>query len=430
MRIIFLNKFFHPDHSATSQMLSQLSLAMVEKDWNVHVITSQQRYDNPKAELSARECVDGVETHRVWTTRFGRDGLALRAIDYFTFYLSAAWRLHRLVQPGDIVVANTDPPLLSVIALPIVWLRGARLVNWLHDIFPEAAGALGVGGRAGRFLFRPLRRLRNWTLRRAAVNVALGERMAARLRLESVPESQIAIIPNWADGLTVRPVAPHNNALRTEWGLAGSFVVGYSGNLGRAHEIDTMLETMTLVHKTWAELDRLGIVFLFIGGGTRYARLRREAEARKLTNIRFQPYQPVERLSESLSVPDVHLVSLQPKLEGLIVPSKLYGVMAAGRPTLFIGDPDGETARVLRAEQCGCAIKQGDAIGLIRHIVELARDPERRQRMGERARSAFEARFDKEIALGKWEDALSSLTPTSEKFSARAERPATSQRAA
>jgi colanic acid biosynthesis glycosyl transferase WcaI len=423
MRIIFLNRFFHPDYSATSQMLSQLSLALVKMGWDVHVIASRQRYDDPKARLSPRECVGGVETHRVWTARFGRNGLALRAIDYFTFYLSAAWRLQRLVQPGDIVIAATDPPLLSVIALPIVWLRGGRLVNWLHDIFPEVAGMLGVGGGASRFLFRPLRWLRNWSLRGAAVNVALGERMAERLRQEGVPATRIAIIPNWADGRAVRPVAPRDNALRAEWGLADSFVVGYSGNLGRAHDIDTMLEAMTALRDA-------DVVFLFIGGGAHYARLRHEAEARKLTNIRIRPYQPVERLSESLSVPDVHLVSLQPGLEGLIVPSKLYGVMAAGRPALFIGDLEGDVARTLQAEHCGVAIEQGDGAALTRHIVELARDPERRLRMGERARSAFEARFDKEIAFGKWAEELDALTQAHEKLDACAAPSASSPRAA
>lgn len=410
MRLIFVNRFSSPDHSATSQMLADLAVGLSERGREVYVIASRQRYDDAGASLPPREVVRGVNTHRVWTAGFGRQKLLLRAIDYFTFYLTAAWRLMRLARRGDVVIVMTDPPLFSVIAAPIVRLRRCRMVNWLHDVFPEAAAAFGVGGRSGKIAFAALRVLRNRSLRGASANVVLGERMAGLLAATGTPSRQIAIIPNWSDSAVVHPVEPERNPLRSKWELDGKFVVGYSGNLGRAHERDAIVEAMTALHRgEGACAGGTDVVFLFIGGGAQLGPLRREAEIRTLTNYRIEDYQPTERLAESLSAPDVHIVSLKPAFEGLIVPSKLYGILAAGRPALFIGDSDGEVARVLRDADCGVTVAPGDGHGLARAILDLARDPERRRRMGERARSVFAQRYDKIIAVDAWAKLLTGL---------------------
>ncbi len=240
MRVIFLNRYFYPDHSATSQMLSDLAFFLADVGHEVCVVTSCQRYDDAAAILPARERVDGVEVHRVRTTRFGRDNLVGRAADYATFYLAAGWRLWRIARAGDVVVAKTDPPLISVVAWFIARRRNVRLVNWVQDVFPEVAEALGVRALAGP-LAGVLRRLRNGAFRSAAVNVVLGERMAAVVARAGAPASCIRVIPNWADMEAIRPVAAANNPLRQEWGLDGKFVVCYSGNMGRVHEFDTIL---------------------------------------------------------------------------------------------------------------------------------------------------------------------------------------------
>src|SRR5262245_7937270 len=173
VKLIFLNRFFYPDHSATSQMLSDLAFALAEDGCEVAVITSRQRYDAPTNSLPARETVGGVSIYRIWTSRFGRADLIGRMIDYATFYFSVAWRLWRLTGRGDVVIAKTDPPMLSVVAAPLCWLRNARLVNWLQDIFPETAQVLGVGGRRARTPFRLMQWLRTWSLKAADMNVVL-----------------------------------------------------------------------------------------------------------------------------------------------------------------------------------------------------------------------------------------------------------------
>lgn len=399
MRIIFINRFFSPDHSATSQMVSDLAFYLAERGHAVDVITSRQRYDAPHARLDAKEQVNGVEVHRVWTSRFGRGFLPGRAVDYLTFYLSAAWGLFRLAEADDLVVAKTDPPLISVVAGWVAGLRGARLVNWLQDLFPEVAGALGIRlarGATGRVIAS----LRDRSLHRAAMNVAIGEGMRERLVELGVDASRVRVVHNWSDDARIRPLPAGPSPMRHEWGLDGKFVVGYSGNLGRAHEYETLLAAADRLR------DQDDVVFLFIGGGASMDGLRVEAEERGIGNLMFRPYQPAERLAESLAVPDVHLVVLRPEMEGLIVPSKFYGIAAAGRPTLFVGSLGGEIAGLLAAGEAGVSVAQGDGAGLARAVLRLRDEPELRDRMGASARRLCERRFSRRAALELWEQVL------------------------
>jgi glycosyltransferase involved in cell wall biosynthesis len=399
-RIIFLNRFFYPDHSATSQILSDLAFHLAQEGWAVSVIAGRQRYDAPEASLPKREKISGVEIHRVPTTRFGRHRLAGRALDYLTFYLTAAWALLRLAGPGAIVVVKTDPPLFSLLALPIARLRRATAVNWLQDLYPEVAERLGVrllGGPLGRIL----RELRNHTLRTSRLNIAIGEDMARLLREEKVPAARIRVLANWVDDERIWPISPEENPLRADWGLQGKFVVAYSGNLGRAHEVDTILSAAGTL------ANRSDIVFLFIGGGHEMDMLKARFDELGAHAL-FKPYQPREALSQSLSVGDAHWLSLKEGLDGLILPSKFYGILAAGRPVLAIGGPTFELGRLAEEAGCGQHIRLGDGAGLAAAISELAGDPESRLAIGGRARSLLEQRFTKAATMRAWQALLAS----------------------
>ncbi|MFO0773566.1 MAG: glycosyltransferase family 4 protein [Nitrospiraceae bacterium] len=400
-KVIFINRYYFPDHSATSQLLTDLTVYLAARRMDIHVVTSRQRYDNPAADLPTEERHQGVTVHRVQTSRLGRTHLWGRAFDYLTFYMQAIRLLFSLVKAGDYVVAETDPPLISVCAGLVCHGRQAHLINWVQDLFPEVAHALGVMPEG--IGYRMLRRMRNWSLHLAVLNVVLGHRMEARLRDEGVAPTRIRVIHNWADGSAVRPVSHAQNPLRQEWHLADSFVVGYSGNMGRAHEFETVLAAAERVR------DRSNIVFLFIGDGAQRQHLEADAQRRGLTNICFRPYQPRERLAYSLSAADVHLVSLAPTLEGLIVPSKFYGIAAAGRATLFIGDAQGEVAHLIRRHACGASVAVGDAEALATHIRDMAEHPEATAAMGRRARTAFDTHFEMSRARAAWETELRHL---------------------
>ncbi len=296
MRLIFLNRFFHPDHSATSQILSDLAFDLVRRGHDVSVVTSRLRYSDPDDLLPPQETVHGVHVHRVWTSSFGRSGMAGRAVDYATFYLSASLALWRIARAGDIVVAKTDPPLIALPAHAVAKLRGARFVDWLQDLYPETAERLGVRILSGP-LGRLVKRMRDASLRSADATVAIGEVMAGFVRERAGDDARVEVIQNWLDETATRPVAPTDNALRQAWNPDGRFVVAYSGNLGRAHEYDTLLQAAERLR------DEARLLFLFIGGGHRTRSLMAEVEKRGLGHLfRFEPYQPAERLSESLSV--------------------------------------------------------------------------------------------------------------------------------
>jgi colanic acid biosynthesis glycosyl transferase WcaI len=405
MRVTFLNRYFYPDHAPTGVLLSDLAFALSRLGHDVTVITSRLRYGGGDR-LPQHEMIQGVDVRRVWSSQEGQSGLFGRSLDYGSFYLAAAWHLWRLTRRNDLIVAKTDPPLLSVMAALIAKLKGARLVNWLQDIFPEVAETLNVGGGPAGVAFRLIRLPRNWSLHSAQANVVVDSKMAERLEAEGIPREKIKVIPNWTDGTLIMPIAPRENKLRKSWALSDRFVVGYAGNLGRVHDVATIIEAMTTLQEraTGSPSDDVArrVCFVFIGGGVQQARLERAKLERRLTNVQIHPYQPRERLAETLGVADVHLVSLNPKLEGLLVPSKFYGVAAAGRPIIFIGATDGTIARLIGQSDCGFTVAAGDAAALADRILMLATDPELCERLGARARATFEEHWDKGHAVEQW----------------------------
>ena len=398
-RLVFVNRFFYPDHSATSQILTDIAVSQA-RERAVLVVTSRLRYEGQGERLPASDNVQGVDVIRVWSTSFGRARLALRALDYLTFYLSATWALLRQVHSGDVVVLKTDPPMLSVAYTGLVRLRGAKVVNWLQDLFPEVGQVLNVSilsGRLGRWLVG----LRNRSLRRAEVNVCVGETM--RLRLTEQAVKNTTVIHNWADGEAIRPLAPQDNPLRDQWKLNDCFVVGYSGNLGRAHDLEPILEAAEKLK------HRSNLRFLFIGGGAGKPWLEEQVAQRGLTTFLFKPYQPRSDLRYSLTLPDAHLVSLRPEMEGYVVPSKFYGVAAAGRATIFLGDRQGEIARMVEAADCGAVVDPHDGAALAELIDTWLQQDDLVRRLGANARGAYDNNYSMQVSCDAWERLIRGL---------------------
>jgi len=402
-RVIFVNRYFFPDHSATSQILSDLTFHLAATGHDVHVVASRQRYDDSHAALPEVESINGVQVHRVASTRFGRAALSGRALDYLSFYQSVRRCLREIARAGDVVVAKTDPPLLSVALVSIARQRRAHLVNWLQDIYPETASILGVpllrGPAASAFA-----KLRNRSLREADATVVVGDLMARRIKTFGIPAARVHVIANWCDDETIGPAAGTDNPLREVWHLSGKFVVGHSGNLGRAHDFETVLGAAQQLR------NDSRIVFLMIGGGKHFEELAKAVKARSLENsFRFQPYQERAMLPHSLGVADAHWLSLHPALEGLIVPSKFYAVAAAGKPMLMIGDSQGEIGRLIRGHRCGAIITPGDAATLADTLRRWSEQPNSIAEMGAQARQMLDARFTRRRAFEQWRRLIGEL---------------------
>lgn len=402
-RVILLNRYFFPDYSATSQLVSDLAIDLAAYGCEVIVIASRQCYDNPAAQLAPEQFHAGVRIRRVGTTRFGRKNLIGRALDYMSFYLSASFALWREVRRETVAVAMTDPPLLGVAVVAIARLRGAYCVNWLQDVFPEVAERLRV--LRSRWLASTLRVLRNWSLRHSATTVVIGDQMAALVM--PLCRSKPVVIPNWAleesneaSDEVARSDILGSSPLRSAWTLGNAFVVGYSGNMGRAHRLESLIDAALALR------SHLDLRFVLIGDGAQRAALEARVQRLGLKNVMFQPYQPRERLRESLSVPDIHIVSLDERLEGLIVPSKFVGVIAMGRPVLWIGAEDGEIGSLVHSSGCGVCVPPDDSNSLTRVLQELSDDHAcggaRMRAMAHQARVLWRQRFQRRDALNAW----------------------------
>jgi colanic acid biosynthesis glycosyl transferase WcaI len=403
-KIVFVNRYFSPDESATSRMLSDLAFRLADRGLPVCVVTSRQLYSDANAALPQHESLRGVRVHRVSTATRGRSRLMGRALDYASFHIAAGIELLRILSPGDLVVAKTDPPLISVAVARAASWRGATLINWIQDLFPEVASAL-VPNAFPKWLERGLIAARDRSLRVAAMNIVLSEGMRARLLARGIGNGSVRVIPNWANAVDVVPLSTTESRTRHRVGLDGCFVVGYSGNLGRAHEFETLLGAARLLQ---SDPD---IAFLITGGGAKAADLQQGVQAEGLVNVVFQDYQPPELLADSLAAADVHFVSLLPALEGLIVPSKLYGILAAGRPAIFVGDPDGDVARLIREHQCGVTVRVGQSAQLAGQLRALRGDPQRTHAMGIRARELALSHYTSEHAVSQWLDVLNAVAP-------------------
>lgn len=395
MTIFILNRYFYPDHSATSQLATDLARELAARGWNTVALCSTQSYDNASVYPPLGSC-GGVSIVRVRGTHFGRHGHLGRAIDYMSYVCGAAWKLMRIAKARDIVIALTDPPLLGTAMMPMVRFKRLRIVHWLQDVFPETAAALGVIGPS--LLYRTLGAARNWSLRRADAVVTIGRLMRQQVARHARPDV-VECIPNWA--LVESRAGPDTSAdLRSEWGLGDAFVAAYSGNMGRAHILMDLMDSMALLR------DFKGIRLLMVGDGAQLPALRDRARSLQLDAVSFRPYQPLEFLRQQLLVADMHIVTLDPRLEGLVVPSKFVGVIALGKPVLFVGSPDGELGTLIRETGCGVVVAPGAVQDLARAIADLARDRDegspRLRAMSENALALCARELQRSRAFDDW----------------------------
>ncbi|HYH22143.1 MAG TPA: glycosyltransferase family 4 protein [Azospirillum sp.] len=358
--ILFINRVFPPSHGATGRVLADLAEHAAAAGWRVTVLAD-----------GAGEAIDwrGV---RVVRTGTGGDRPWARG------YLAA---LARLVVRGltlprhDVVVTMTDPPFLALVG-PLLAARHGAALHWCHDLYPALLPVLGL--RLPAPLAGWLEAAVGWALRRHGRVVAIGRCMAERLAGMGVARERLSVVPNWADP-GIRPAPRDGNPLRRELGLGERFTVAYAGNMGLAHPMDGVLEAAASL----PEVD-----FLLVGEGRGRQAVARTVRERGLANVRLLPFQPAGRLNETLAAADLHLASMAVEAEGMLVPCKVAGTLAAGRPCLFLGPGGSEAARCLTEHGCGAVLDPRDGAGLAAAIRGYAADPQRCAAEGARALAA------------------------------------------
>jgi putative colanic acid biosynthesis glycosyltransferase WcaI len=380
VRVLLLNQYYWPDLAPTAQLLSDVGAALAAGGHTVTAVASRRAYSGDARHPLVGER-DGVRVLRVPATALGRGSAFDRLADYASFIAGAA-PLALLARP-DVVLALSTPPLVAALGLVVGRLTGARVISWVMDVYPDVAVELGMvpaGGRAARFL----RRLAARVARDSDVLVALDDAMRRKLLAQGATPEKVEVIDNWADGEHIRPRA--DNPLRRRLGLEGVFTVSYSGNMGLGHDFATVVDAME-------RLRGEPVHWLFIGDGPRRAGLEADCRVRGL-RATFLPYQSREELPLGLTCADASLVTLDARLAGLVVPSKLYGILAAGLPVLYVGPDEGRAAEVA-CNGVGVRVANGDGAGLAEAVRALARDEVLRGRMGREARALFDARFSR-----------------------------------
>lgn len=381
--------------------MTELAESLVERGLEVTALAGRGRY-NGGERLAPREIYKGVRIERAWATSFGKDSVTGRLLDYLSFYLGACWKLLTL-RRHDIVMALTTPPLISLLALLVCRIRGMKLVALVQDVYPDVAIRLGTL-KAGGLLTRVLDLFNRYALRRADRIIVLGDCMRERI-LEKVGidfKPRIDVIHNWADGTKLAPLeegAPNSFARSND--LVDKFVVLFSGNLGRVNDFSTVLGAAQLL------CDRTDIRFLFIGDGAKAVEIKEFVKKHGLENVGLLPYQPRDLLRLSLAAGHAHLVTLAEGLAGLSVPSKAYGILAAGRPILFVGDTKSDVARLVSENSCGAVVAAGESERLASIITAWQEDRDGLKRMGKEARALFNLRFDRSQAVGAYLESFS-----------------------
>jgi putative colanic acid biosynthesis glycosyltransferase WcaI len=394
VNICFFNRSYWPDQAATGQLLTDLAEDLVNRHGcAVTVVAGRPLHatgrSSPMRWPVEREMRCGVTILRSNGTRLGPGRFSGRVANYLSYFASASLASFGVGRP-DIVVSLTDPPIVGLAARWTARRTGARFVFLCEDIFPEVAAL--IEDFQNQTVDRALDRVNRYLLGEADAVVALGERMRRRLVEEKGADPpRVHVIHNWADCDAIVPGAKDNGFSR-QHGLDDRFVVMHSGNVGLSQNLEVAIEAAARLQ------SRERLVFVIVGNGARREALERDVARRGLSNVRFLPYVPKEQLHESFAAADVFLVSLKPGLEGYIVPSKLYGILAAGRPYIAAVDPSCEAAVIASEHGCGLVADPGSADELVQKVAALYDDPDTARTMGNNARR-IAWRFDRRVAV-------------------------------
>ncbi len=399
--IWIVSELFHPEETSTGHFLTAIAVGL-GNSFRVSVLCSQPTYSQRGQRAPWYEQYQGVHIFRCWSTIWDRNYLPFKFVNLITVSLSLFLNALRRIQRGDRVLVVTTPLLLPYLITLSCWVKGATPLLLVYDVFPEVLGVSGVCSTSS-FLFRLLDRLSSWLYRRMTRVVVIGRDMARLVRDKGADPGTLEIITNWADLNEITPTQRDANPVLRELGLADRFVVQYCGNMGLTHGLDDLLEVAHALG------DQHDIHFLMIGSGARYEWLKRAAGDGARTNVSVLPRCPRSQLNDYLNACDIAVVSLMPGMSGVSVPSRMYNIMAAGKPILAITDDDSELALTIREEGIGWVVAPGDQQGVVMVIREARDDPTLLQTMGPRARRVAQAKFSQERVIGQYRELFASL---------------------
>jgi glycosyltransferase involved in cell wall biosynthesis len=402
--LVFYTQLYYPDVATTAVIMTELAEDLALNGFNVFVNCAQPFYRSKEITLK-NECHHGVLIKRVWTTLFDKNLITGRILNGVSFFLNLVPTLI-FAERNALFCFNTNPALLPGLGLVAAKILQRRYLVLVHDLWPELPANIHIIKKGG-LIYRLINLLNTASLRYANGIIAISDKMSSRI-LQKIPEKkeQIHVISNWADANKAYPVHRNHNHLLQRLGLAHKKVVMYSGNLGRYQPLEVIIGAADhLKHKN-------DIMFVFAGEGAKKQKIKKMAASLQLNNVMLIPFQPPDRLAESLSMADVSLVGIYPENEGVVMPSKLYSLLAIGKPIICISDPSSEVAQLLKIAGAGLHSSVDDPRELAQKISYLLDDTQKAEEMGCNGRNYFLDNFERKRITMRWKNLLENITRT------------------
>jgi colanic acid biosynthesis glycosyl transferase WcaI len=399
MRIRFFNTY-----EPVSPFYRDLLPFLAEQGYEIEVVVSSKEYRAGRVPLAETLAHPRIRLRRIRAGQGVVNGRSQKLWVMFTYLIGAIFTslFGRGVQVNLFL---TQPPLFSLWGYVLGKLRRQPYICLVMDVYPDVAVQDGLLPEKSA-LTKLLTVLSRFTLRQADLVVVIGRCMADLLAEQGVHSARIRIIPNWINEDEVYPVAKEDNPLRQQLGINGQFVVLYSGNLGVSHFFDDILQAVAQLKETPE------IQFVFVGEGSRKQEAVRVKQEKGLDNLLILPFQPAERLAESLSMGDVHFICLREGFAGLVVPSKAYGALGSGRPTVYQGEVTGEVARMITEEAAGIVVPLHQPEQLIAAIQNYYHDQDKARQDGARALALNRGKYSRRAALERYKQLFADFAVT------------------
>ncbi len=403
--ILFINQHYYPDFAATGQLLSELCEDLAVKNWKVTVITGMpeigtypKNYSKP---LSFEE-KKNISIYRIYNHPAGSKNIFNRLLHFFSFWVGSILK-SLIIEKMDLVYVMSSPPLLNGITANILRVvRGVPYIYNVQDLYPGIAVEMGT--ISNQKLISISEKIEKFINLNSLSVFTLSDQMKESIAHNGIQENKISVIPNWSDGEIIFP--KKSSELRNQLGLESKFLITYSGNIG----LSQGLEKIILIAEQIKEINR-EIHFLIIGNGANLPFIRKLAEEKQLNNITFLPFQPKEELCDSLNCADLHIVPMAENMAKYLMPSKIYGIMAAGKPFLAIVDEGTEIYKLINETECGFQLTYNRYQEAVNLLVDCLNEKDRLAEMGRKGRKYFEENFDRKMVTEKYNFLLESSLP-------------------
>lgn len=405
-RVVILNQYYVPDVASTGHLLHELAVELAELGFEVEVLTGRPSYGPPDTwqDCPLKEEVDGVKVRRLKVARFDKNNLAGRAYNYLTFVIPMILTVLFKSRKDTVYLYTTNPPFLGAIGWFVSLFRRHHYVTLLHDAHPQLGVWVGTF-KKGSLVERVWMALNRRKYKRTKEAIVLCS-AAKKLVAETYPieREHIHVIPNWADGEDLFPKNKADSEIAQEQGFVDDFILLYSGNMGLYYDFETVLGAAKL-------LEGEPFKLVLVGGGGKKTQIEEHIKEHNMTNVVMLPYQPFEKLNDSLNACDASLVTIAEGIEGISFPSKLYTSLAVGKAIVALSEDWSELREIVEGTECGIWSALGDSEGLAEKLRMLIHDKQKTAAMGKSAREVFDEGYTRQVCAAKYAEVLKLADP-------------------